>query len=121
MEVRLDEIVVDGVVAQLPRAHGVQLERLAGLQRQVIARIDVDEDVTGLVAAVVLDVVLDAVGAEGVVERHVKGEVRPVLGLLGHAEHAGAGQPALDGGAEVVSLVVVQPVPDLALAVGHGL
>ena len=120
MEIGLDEIVVGGVVGKLPCAHAVQLVGVALLQDEVVARVDVDEDVAGLVSSVVLHAVLDAVRGEGFVERHVKVEVGTLRDVFFHREIAAACKAALNGRAEIVGLVEGKAVFELALAVDNG-
>ena len=52
VEIGLDEVVVCGVVGQLPGTHGVGIECVANIQAQMSLRIYVDEDIACLITAV---------------------------------------------------------------------
>ena len=112
MEIRLDEVVVGGVLGELPCAHGVGEERIADVEVEVSLLVDVDKDVAGLEAFVGLHVVLDRLGPERLIVRFCKHQNRAFGNILVHGEISALSELAGHRCAVVVDLTVGKAVDE---------
>ena len=110
VKVGFGEVVGRLCVGQLPRTHGECVIGVANLQLQVSTLIDVDKDITCLVAAIPVHVMLDGFRTEGLVAAGRELEVRVFSTIDIHGEVSSLGEPTGLPCTEVVYLIVGKTV-----------
>ena len=95
MEVGLHEVVVRRVVCQLPRTHSMSIKGVTHIHFQMTTFIDIYKDITGLIAAVPLHIMLNGLGAKGLIVCIGKCQYGTLGLVYTHSEVTGLCQTAI--------------------------